>query len=73
MESYIDGIRYIIVKPIIKQNRKHKTKRINKKYKKRYGFTVIDPTKGQALVMGNTVFLSSKMYEIVKQSKEVAK
>ena len=62
------GIEYIIVQPITKQNRKHKAKRFNKKYMKKYGFTTIDPTKGQCLVFGNTVFVNPRTYALIKQA-----
>lgn len=52
------------------QKRKHKKKRINKKWLKRYGvweeWEGACP-KGQAIFTDNTLFISRKMYKMLKE------
>lgn len=63
MNSY-NGFPIIVIADKIIQNKKHKKKRINKKWKKRYGFTVLkSPIEdGQVLMTQSGLYVNDKTY-----------
>ena len=62
----------IIIVPTRKiQNRTHKKKRINKKWAKRYGFTVSETLKnGETYMMDGKLYMNQYTYEILKKNLE---
>ena len=68
--NYFNGTPIIIVSPRKKQNRPHKKKRINKKWTKRYGFTLYKSIIGDndAFVLDNKLYMGYKAYKKLKES-----
>ena len=62
----------IIIVPTRKiQNRTHKKKRINKKWAKRYGFTISETLKnGEIYMIDGKLYMSQNTYEILKKNLE---
>lgn len=61
------GIPIIVVPDSKKQNRKHKKKRINKKWKKRYGYTLYNSLKDdQVIMMNGRVCVNPRTYYKLK-------
>lgn len=56
-EEMIGGMPIVVLPGIKKQNRKHRKKRINKKWAKRYGYTYFD-----LIDYGNTITFDGKIY-----------
>lgn len=68
--NYLIGTPIIIVPPRKKQNRTHKKKRINKKWAKRYGFTLYKSIIGDndMFMLDNKLYMGYKAYEKLKES-----
>lgn len=61
--SMLCGMRIIIVQDAVIQNRRHKKKRINKKWRKRYGVSVQKRMKdGQIIMLGDNLYMNSDTY-----------
>lgn len=61
--SMLCGMRIIIVQDAVIQNRRHKKKRINKKWRKRYGVSVQKRMKdGQTIMLGDNLYMNSDTY-----------
>ena len=61
--SMLCGMRIIIVQDAVIQNRRHKKKRINKKWRKRYGVSVHKRMKdGQTIMLGDNLYMNSDTY-----------
>lgn len=61
------GIPIIVVPDSKKQNRKHKKKRINKKWKKRYGYTLYNSLEDdQVIMMNGRVCVNPRTYYKLK-------
>lgn len=68
----LDGIRIIIVQDAVIQKRKHKKKRINKKWKKRFGVSVHKRMEdGIAIRVGGNLYMNNDTY--LKLEKELVK
>ncbi|MCK9273319.1 hypothetical protein M0P65_07305 [Candidatus Gracilibacteria bacterium] len=67
--DYLHGIRLISVEPLKVQVKKHKKKRINKKYISRYGYKFIDKLGDKIMhdTINNVLYCSSVMYQLIKQ------
>ena len=69
--NYLGGTPIIIVPTRKIQNRTHKKKRINKKWAKRYGFTVSETLKnGETYMMDGKLYMNQHTYEILKKNLE---
>lgn len=68
--NHLIGTPIIIVSPRKKQNRTHKKKRINKKWAKRYGFTLYKSIIGDndMFMLDNKLYMGYKAYEKLKES-----
>ena len=65
------GTTIIIVPPRKIQNRIHKKKRINKKWAKRYGFTIAETLKnGETYIVDGKLYMNRYTYEIIKKNLE---
>ena len=63
----LNGIPVIIVKDIVVQKRKHKKKRINKKWKKRYGVTIRKRMEdGKTILIDNTLYMNQYTYTMLE-------
>ena len=63
------GYKVFITAYINIQKRKHKKKRINKKWLKRYGTIKHDPTKDEIIIdeLHKTIFLNQKNFDALKE------
>ena len=69
--NILGGMPIIILPPTKKQSRTHKKKRINKKWAKRYGFTISETLKnGEAYMMDGKLYMNQYTYEILKKNLE---
>lgn len=69
--NILGGMPIIILPPTKKQARTHKKKRINKKWAKRYGFTISETLKnGEAYMMDGKLYMNQYTYEILKKNLE---
>ena len=69
--DYLYGTTIIIVPTRKIQNRTHKKKRINKKWAKRYGFTISETLKnGETYMMDGKLYMNQHTYEILKKNLE---
>ena len=69
--NHFSGTPIIIVPTIKIQNRTHKKKRINKKWVKRYGFTIYERLKnGETYMMDGKLYMNQHTYEILKKNLE---
>lgn len=66
--GYLNGIRICTTNMITKdvQARKHKKKRINKKWLKRYGYKCV-PDDTKAYMMNGTLFMTKRCYQKLKK------
>lgn len=61
------GIPIIVVPDNKKQNRKHKKKRINKKWAKRYGYTIYNSIADeQVITMNGSIYVNPRTYYKLK-------
>lgn len=63
--KYYNGFKVVIIPDIVKdyiQRRKHRKKRINKKWIKRYGYRPVYDIE-HCYVLGNTIYMVKAMYE----------
>ncbi len=61
--SMLCGMRIIIEQDAVIQNRRHKKKRINKKWKKRYGVSVQKRMEdGQTIMLGAELYMNKDTY-----------
>lgn len=71
MNDYFNylGTAPIIIVPTRKiQNITHKKKRINKKWAKRYGFTIYELiNNGETIMMNGTLYMNQYTYEALKK------
>lgn len=59
----------IIITTRFRQKRKHRKKRINKKWKKKYGVVEYNPMpEGKIFICDGIMFMSRKDYYLVKQA-----
>ena len=69
--DYLYGTPIIIVPTRKIKNRTHKKKRINKKWAKRYGFTISETLKnGETYMMDGKLYMSQHTYTQLKTSIE---
>ena len=69
--NYLGGTTIIIVPTRKIQNRTHKKKRINKKWAKRYGFTISETLKnGETYMIDGKLYMNQHTYEILKKNLE---
>ena len=69
--NHFSGTPIIIVPTRKIQNRTHKKKRINKKWAKRYGFTISETLKnGETYMMNGKLYMNQHTYEILKKNLE---
>ena len=69
--DYLYGTPIIIVPTRKIQNRTHKKKRINKKWAKRYGFTISETLKnGEIYMIDGKLYMNQNTYEILKKNLE---
>ena len=69
--NILGGMPIIILPPTKKQARTHKKKRINKKWAKRYGFTISETLKnGEEYMMDGKLYMNQHTYEILKKKLE---
>ena len=69
--DYLYGTPIIIVPTRKIQNRTHKKKRINKKWAKRYGFTISETLKiGETYMMDGKLYINQHTYEILNKNLE---
>nr|DAH40272.1 MAG TPA: hypothetical protein [Bacteriophage sp.] len=67
--SMLCGMRIIIVQDAVIQNRRHKKKRINKKWRKRYGVSVQKRMEdGQTIMFGENLYMNSDTYLKLKKA-----
>lgn len=68
------GYKVFITSYIDIQKRKHKKKRINKKWLKRYGTIKHDPSKGKFLInhRNKTIFLNQKNFDALKEKNLIS-
>ena len=68
--NILGGMPIIILPPTKKQARTHKKKRINKKWAKRYGFTLYTSIIGDndMFMLDNKLYMGYKAYEKLKES-----
>lgn len=72
--DYLYGTTIIIVPTRKTQNRTHKKKRINKKWAKRYGFTVSETLKnGETYMMDGKLYMNQHTYTQLRISIELEK
>ena len=75
--SMLCGMRIIIVQDVVIQNRRHKRKRINKKWRKRFGVSVHKRMKdGMAIRVGGNLYMNNDTYlelekELVKEGEKI--
>ena len=63
-EKIFGGVPIVIMPGSKIQNRKHRKKRINKKWAKRYGFTYYDMIDyGNTMIFGGKVYMSQRTYD----------
>lgn len=68
--NYLGGTSIIVTTRKI-QNRTHKKKRINKKWAKRYGFTIYERLKNDEIyMMDGKLYMNQHTYEILKKILE---
>lgn len=68
--SSYTGIPIIVVPDNKKQNRTHKKKRINKKWAKRYGYTLYNSIEDEkVIIMNRRVFINPRTYYKLKSLK----
>lgn len=61
--SKYTGIPIIVVPDKKKQNRMHKKKRINKKWAKRYGYTIYNSIEDEKVItMNGTMYMNPRTY-----------
>ena len=66
----LSGMRIMIVQDIVIQKRRHKKKRINKKWRKRYGVSVRKRVKdGEVIMIGERLYMNNDTY--LKLEKEL--
>ncbi len=65
----LHGISVYVVEDKLIQNRKHRKRRINKKWAKRYGFTVMPAyiKDGKILQIPHGLMMNRKTYEVLKK------
>ena len=69
--NHLSGTPIIIVPTRKIQNRTHKKKRINKKWAKRYGFTISETLKnGETYMMDGKLYMNQHTYTQLKTSIE---
>ena len=69
--DYLFGTPIIIVPTRKIQNRTHKKKRINKKWAKRYGFTISEILKnGETYMMDSKLYMNQHTYAALKKGLE---
>ena len=69
--NYLGGTPIIIVPTRKIQNRTHKKKRINKKWAKRYGFTIFETLKnGETYMIDGKLYMNQYTYEILMKNLE---
>lgn len=69
--NYLGGTPIIIVPTRKIQNRTHKKKRINKKWAKRYGFTIYERLKNSEIyMMDSKLYMNQHTHEILKKILE---
>ena len=69
--NHFSGTSIIIVPTRKIQNRTHKKKRINKKWIKRYGFTIYERLKnGEIYMIDGKLYMNQHTYEILKKNLE---
>lgn len=60
---------YAVLVPKQVQVRKHKKRRINKKWAKRYGYKTTCPLKfGECLIIGDQMWMNQETFDIVRKS-----
>lgn len=63
----------IIITTRFQQRRKHRKKRINKKWKKKYGVIKYDPIpEGEVLIYEGTVYMSERDFYLIKKGFDCA-
>ena len=71
LNYYLNGMPVIIVPTRKIQNRTHKKKRINKKWARRYGFTIYERLKnGETYIIEGKLYMNQHTYEILKKNLE---
>lgn len=71
LNYYLNGTPVIIVPTRKIQNRTHKKKRINKKWAKRYGFTVSETLKNDEIyIVDGRLYMNQHAYTQLKTSIE---
>lgn len=70
---YYNGYKVYITKGIEQQKRRHKKKRINKKWLKRYGTIKIDATKGQIMIVSSmgSIFMNMENFQILQKNGSI--
>ena len=69
--DYLYGTKIIIVRTRKIQNRRNKKKRINKKWAKRYGFTISETLKnGETYMIDGKLYMNQHTYTQLKNSIE---
>lgn len=64
------GIPIIVVPDSKRQNRRHKKKRINKKWSKRYGYTTYNSIEDEKVItMNGRIFVNPRTYYKLKSLK----
>ena len=67
--SQFNSVPIVIVPTYKRQNRIHKKKRINKKWAKRYGFTLYNTMEdGQIINMNGSLYMNAKTATMLKTS-----
>ena len=62
----------IIITTRFQQRRKHRKRRINKKWKKKYGVVEYNPIpEGQVLVHDGKIYMSNKDFYLLKQAVQM--
>ncbi len=66
---YLGGIRIIEIQPHVDyvQRRRHRRARIDKKWRKRYGYAAVPRSPGEAYVVGNTLFCTREVIDAIKR------
>lgn len=66
----LNGIPVMVLTPVKHQRRRHKRKRINKKWCKKYGYTVREPLaleKGQVIMVDGKLVMNEQTYSMLKR------